>query len=173
MLLLLILSFKAIGQTIHDNRIEVQKRFVLTPIYNYRGQEYNKLKNLKAVILSTEDEQVKKYYRKFSTNLALSGVLGGVGGFMIGAPIGGALAGKKFNTPVFVGGIGVISLGFLVGSVSNRNAYNAIARYNELTSSDKKLSFVLLPSGQGVGIPAGDRCWRADYYPVVGLRIKL
>ena len=169
--LLLLLSTNAIGQTAYDDRIQVKEGFI--PVYTYQGQAYTKLKNLKAIILSTEDEQVKKYYRKYSTNRALSGISGGVGGVMIGFPIGGALAGEEFNTPVFVGGIAVISLGLLVERVSNRNAYKAIARYNELTSSDKKLSFVLLPSGQGVGIPAGERRWRVDYCPVVGLRIKL
>ena len=54
-----------------------------------------------------------------------------VGGFLIGYPIGSALAGGDFNTPMFASGVGAILVSFTLGVVANSKLSNAVSEFNQ------------------------------------------
>lgn len=99
--LLLFLSFSVFGQTASDS-ITIKGTFGGCKIYQ-NGQQLTVSKVGKIV---KSNELAYSQFQKANSTYVLSSIIGGVGGALIGYPLGGALAGKPMNWKMF--GIGSI-----------------------------------------------------------------
>jgi hypothetical protein len=57
-------------------------------------------------------------------------VAGGVGGFLIGFPIGSSLGGGEFNAPMFYSGLGVLAVALVLSKVADNHLVKAVEKYN-------------------------------------------
>ena len=84
-------------------------------------------------LLSTMKENPEAYdlmkSAKSTTDAAT--VLGAIGGFMIGWPLGSAIGGGDPNWALAGIGAGVLAIGIPVGISANRKVLNAVDRYNQ------------------------------------------
>jgi hypothetical protein len=82
--------------------------------------------------------EASKLIRQAQTNNTISLITGGIGGFLIGYPIGTAISGKEPNWILAGIGAGIAIISFPLSSSANKKAKQAIELYN---SSLKSTSF--------------------------------
>ncbi len=106
----------------------------------YRGVFYNKPDDVEGILLSIPNRQVSDYLESYRTNRGVGNVLAFVGGFGMGWPVGGAIAGRKFDTGIFLGGVAVAAIGVFVSMGAIKQLKYAADSYNK-TLLQKKISW--------------------------------
>jgi hypothetical protein len=105
--------------------------------YFYNGQEMNQMDHFEAVFGQINNAQVNNSFSSSKTWFTVANVFGGVGGAMIGWPIGQAIGGGKFNTPLFAAGVAVAGIGFALLPISRSNLADAVRAYNKTADAPK------------------------------------
>ncbi len=101
------------------------------------------------------NQQAYTQIKKAKTSLTMATILGGVGGFMVGWPIGTAIAGGEANWAMAGIGAGIIAVSIPISSSFNRQAKNAVATFNgdlHRSSFWQRNELKLQYSGNGVGL---------------------
>jgi predicted lipid-binding transport protein (Tim44 family) len=147
---LILLSFSLIhGQTSNDS-IRIEKVFGSYTFYQ-EGRRLN-LNQLAKTMKS--NPEAYKHIKKARSNYTGSMILGYAGGFMVGWPLGTAIAGGEPNWIIAGIGAGIIVASIPFTRKTNEQAKKAVELYNrgEVTGSyhDKpKLEFALNRNGIG------------------------
>lgn len=93
------------------------------------------------------------YMKKAKTNYDVAQVIGGIGGFMVGWPIGTAIGGGEPNWTMAAIGGGIVLLGLPLNSAFNKNAKKAVRSYNnEGDTSSRKINLGFAVDKYGVGV---------------------
>lgn len=112
-----------------QDTLTIKKTFGGSSIYTASG---DKISIANAIQWSDDNPQAKGYFRKAQTNVLFSNILDGVGGFLIGFQLGGAIVSGKVGSPesllIGAGLIGV-AIPFEIGK--NRNLKIAVEFYNK------------------------------------------
>ena len=106
----------------------------------YRGVFYSKPDDVQGILLSIPNRQVSDYLESYRANRSAGNVLAFVGGFGIGWPVGGVVAGRKFDTGIFLGGVGVAAIGVFISMGAFKQLKYATDSYNQ-TLLQKKISW--------------------------------
>jgi hypothetical protein len=128
---LLSLALASFGQVKSDS-IQVKKKAGTVFLQNNQNLTPKQL-----LEITKNNPEAHKLMQKAKTNSDVATVIGFIGGFLVGYPLGTALGGKDPNWSVAGAGAGliVVSIPFSVGYV--KNAKKAVAIYNNgLTKSD-------------------------------------
>ena len=99
------------------------------------------------------NQVAQEYMHKAKSNYDVAQVLGGIGGFMVGWPIGTAIGGGEPNWTMAAIGGGIVLLALPLNGGFNKNAKKAVDVYNNKgdTSLRKvKLDFAVDKYGVGV-----------------------
>lgn len=106
----------------------------------YKGVHYTKIEDLQRILLTNPNQEISQLFSSYQSSLSTAKVFSFVGGFAVGWPIGGAIAGRKFNTGLFAGGIGVTLIGLLINGGANAKLKQAITTFNQ-SNGERKVSF--------------------------------
>ncbi len=146
---LIILVFATL--TVTGQQIETKKVF--------GGHQF--LQNGKSLKFSEMESMMKsnteayQLIKSAKTNNGMAMVLGGVGGALIGWPLGTAMGGGEPNWTLAGIGAGLVVVSIPISSKANKKALKAVAIYNanlNATSSYFKPEFNLSLSSTGVGL---------------------
>src|SRR5690606_14955447 len=74
-------------------------------------------------------------------------VLSTAGGLLIGFPVGSALAGGDFNTPVFLSGVGLATVGLVLSKLSDNRLVRSVKAYNAALPPGMGLDWNWTPDG--------------------------
>ena len=99
------------------------------------------------------NEQAYKQMRSAQTTLTLTSVIGFAGGFMVGWPIGAAIAGGEPNWAL--AGAGLIAISIPLSIKFNKQAKQAVDNYNnglQARSFWDKRELKLAVKGNGLGL---------------------
>lgn len=108
----------------------------------YKGVEYFKPDDVVGVLSKDSNVEIAGYLDAYKTNISVGKVFSFIGGFGMGWPIGGLISGRKFDTGLFLGGVGVVAIGIGVfGSSAIKALKNATLSYNRRIK-EKKISFI-------------------------------
>ncbi len=111
------------------------------------------LKEMKNIL--KPDAEAYKLIKSAKSNNDIASVLGGVGGFMIGWPLGTAMGGGDPEWIMAGIGAGLVIVSFPLSSAASKKALKAVDKYNAgLSSSGNyfKPEFDLNINGNGIGI---------------------
>jgi hypothetical protein len=119
--------------------------------FRHRGE---KLSLAEASDLMSVNEQATAYMRSARSNYTMAQIVSGVGGFMVGYPVGTSMGGGKPNWALAGVGAGLIAVSVPFSIKANKQAKNAVAAYNEAatTTTSRKPVFRLGFSGNGLGM---------------------
>ena len=93
------------------------------------------------------------YMKKAKTNYDVAQVLGGIGGFMVGWPIGTAIGGGEPNWTMAAIGGGIVLLALPLNHGFNKNAKKAVGSYNDKgDASSRKIKLDFAVDKYGVGV---------------------
>lgn len=107
----------------------------------YKGVEYFKTDDIVSILSKDSNVEIGGYLDAYKTNIGVGKVFSFIGGFGMGWPIGGLIAGRKFDTGLFLGGVGVAAIGIGVfGSSAIKALKNATSSYNKRIN-ERKISF--------------------------------
>jgi hypothetical protein len=106
----------------------------------YKGYNYSKPADIESILLSVPNRQVSEYLESYKTNRGIGNVLVFVGGFGMGWPVGGVIAGRKFDTGLFLGGVAVATIGVFVAKGAMNQLKYAADSYNKALLT-KKISW--------------------------------
>lgn len=100
------------------------------------------------------NDQSAAYMRSARSNNTMSQIVGSIGGFMVGYPVGTSMGGGKPNWALAGVGAGLIAVSVPFSIAANKNARNAVAAYNEAAgvTSRNKTEFRLGFTGSGMGV---------------------
>lgn len=150
-LTLLLMIFSATyGQTANDS-IQMKKVFAGYQFY----QDGKRLTVSQLVKAMQPNEQAYQAIRQAQSSYTLASVIGGAGGFMVGWPLGAALAGGKANWTMAGIGAGLIVVSIPISSKFNKQAKNAVENFN---AGLRPIAFWdthelrIASSGNGVGL---------------------
>ena len=94
--------------------------------------------------------------KKAQTTNSLAHVFAGVGGFLIGFPIGQSLGGGDANWALAGIGAGIATIGFTISSKAYKRANQAVELYNDsldaTSSNEFKPEFQVIANKNGVGL---------------------
>jgi len=148
-LLVVSMSF-AFGQTATDS-ISMKKVFG-----GYRFYQGEQMLNMNQLVNTMKpNDQAYRQIKSAQASFTLAAIMSGVGGFMVGWPIGTALGGGEPNWTLAGVGAGLIVVSIPISQSFNKKAKQAVELYNAglQTSSfwDKnELNFSL--TGNGIGL---------------------
>ena len=148
--LLVIASAYSFGQTSSDS-IVMEK--VFGGYKFYQGGKSLSMNQLVNVMES--NEQAYKQMRSAQTTLTLTSVIGFAGGFMVGWPIGAAIAGGEPNWALAGAGAGLIAISIPLSIKFNKQAKQAVDNYNnglQARSFWVKRELKLAVKGNGLGL---------------------
>jgi hypothetical protein len=92
-------------------------------------------------------------YKKAKSNYDAGQVIGFIGGFMIGYPLGSALGGGDPQWGIAAGGVGLLLLNLPLISGYKKHSRNAIELYNGLSGSTaKNYSIEFTPTATGAKV---------------------
>ena len=95
-------------------------------------QQNGKLLKPKQLLEITKtNPEAFKYMQKAHKNYAPASILGAIGGFGIGYPLGGLIGGRDMNWTVFGIGAGFIASSIPFSSAYVKNAKTAVSIYNQ------------------------------------------
>jgi hypothetical protein len=109
----------------------------------------------KAMVGITEKvPEANAYMKKAKSNYDAAQVFGFVGAFGVGWALGGALGGGEFNTPIFLGGVGVMLVAIPFSSAYKKNAIKGADLYNgsKGLALESKPIWSLSANGNGIGV---------------------
>lgn len=146
---LVVLSYNVFGQTTSDSIIV---KTISGGCKIYQGSKQLTLSQL-AIAVQANDmayQQVKKA----QSNNTISSIIGGVGGFMIGYPLGTALGGGKPNWTMFGIGAGLVVISIPISNKCVKQVKSSVDIYNGGLSAKTQptTDFNLGLSGNGLAI---------------------
>jgi hypothetical protein len=117
-------------------------------------QNDQKLKMPEVVKMMESNPQASTYIKSARTNNTWSSVIGTIGGFMVGYPLGQAAGGGTANWTLAGIGGGLIVAAIPFSIKANKQAKNAVAAYNEglKSTSLRKTEFEFGFTDNGVGL---------------------
>ncbi len=122
----------------------------------YKFTQNGKMLKMADVVSALKSNEVAyKLARSAKSNLVISQLLGGAGGFMVGLPLGAAIGGGKANWTVAGIGAGLIIIAIPVSSGANKKMKKAVEIYNaelEQTSYRFKPEFKIISNRYGIGL---------------------
>jgi hypothetical protein len=137
--------FVIIGQLSFAQEINIYKTFG-----GYRFERDSVSISPKMVLEIMEvNPQAYAEFKRAKSNYATAGVLGAVGGFMIGFPIGTAVVGGDPEWGLAAGGLGLILVSIPFTSAFRNHALNALDTYNSSLSSSKRVKINFFLAGAG------------------------
>lgn len=133
-------------------KIEVEK---LLLGYNYT-QNGNPMSMKDLVKTMEPNQQAFDLIKKAQLNNTFASIIGFVGGFLIGWPIGTAIRGDKANWNLAGIGAGIAAIGIPFSSSASKQARQAVELYNSSFNSASfyKLNskFKIVANGNGIGL---------------------
>ena len=144
--LLIALCISAFAQTGEGN-IRMEKGFGGARFY----QDDRLLKPADVLNVMAPNEEAFAMFKKAKANYDAAQVFGFIGGFMVGWPLGTAIAGGDAQWGLAAGGAGVLLLSFPFSSAFNKHARNAVEIYNRepLYGRGNRVSISVVPYGAG------------------------
>ncbi|MGQ8336678.1 hypothetical protein ACUNWD_09015 [Sunxiuqinia sp. A32] len=118
-------------------------------------QNDQRLTMSKLVKAMEPNEQAYQEIKAARGTFTFATIVGGAGGFMLGWPIGGALAGDDMNWTMAGIGVGLIVVSIPITQKFNRQAKSAVNTFNgELKSSSffNRTEINLAANGNGIGL---------------------
>lgn len=106
----------------------------------YKGANYSKPKDIENILLSMPNQGVSDLAKSYRINTGIGNTLAFIGGFGMGWPVGGLISGKKFDTGLFLGGVGIAGIGIIFASTGQKQLKKAISSYNNNITA-KKISW--------------------------------
>lgn len=107
----------------------------------YKGNFYHKPDDVEGILLSIPDHQVSDYLQSYRLNRSVGNVLAFIGGFGMGWPVGGVIAGRKFDTGLFFGGVAVVAISVFVSIMGAMKQLKYAADSYNKTFMQKKISW--------------------------------
>lgn len=103
----------------------------------------------------TTNSLASDHYQQAKKNILPATIFGSAGGFLIGYPLGSAIAGGKFNFGLLGIGVGLVGVSIPFSSAYNKHTRKAVQVYNgsvigAIKSSKPKVSSFLGASGLGL-----------------------
>lgn len=102
------------------------------------------------------NSEARKFMQSAKSNIGMSTVLGGAGGFLIGWPIGSAIGGGEPNWLLAAGGVVLVGVSLPLSNSGYKKARKAVNIYNQQledpSGSKFKPQFELAASAQGIGL---------------------
>lgn len=151
MVLILLVILTAI-LSCNGQKIEMEE--YITGYKFYQNDKYLTTNDLVSIMES--NSEAYQLIKSAQSNKIFSQLLGGVGGFLIGWPVGSAIAGDEPNWTMAIVGAGLVFISFPFSAKSNRKTKNAVDIYNaEFLSSlryEFKPQFRLAIIGNGIGL---------------------
>jgi hypothetical protein len=114
----------------------------------YKGANYRKPSDIESILLLIPNQEISELAKSYRTNTGVGNTLSFIGGFVMGWPVGGAIAGKKFDTGLFLGGVGVVGIGVIFALTGQKQLKQAISSYNNILAKKISWSPVLYQSEQ-------------------------
>jgi outer membrane lipoprotein SlyB len=150
-ILTLILAF-AVTTICNAQKIEIKKVF--------GGHQYTQNENrmtMGALVKAMEsNSDALEFMKKAKSNNVFASILGGVGGALIGFPIGTAIGGGDANWTLAGIGAGLVAIGIPISSGVHKNTKKAIDLYNSslnsVSHSEFKPDFKIVANGNGIGL---------------------
>lgn len=100
--------------------------------------------------------EAQSLIKKAKANNVTATILGGVGGFFIGYPIGRAIGGGEPYWSLVGVGLGFVGLSVAISASANSKAKNAVGLYNAALSDSSyhkhRKEFNILVNGNGIGL---------------------
>lgn len=133
-------------------KIEVEK-----VLLGYKYTQNGNPMSMKDLVKTMEpNQQAFSLIKKAQLNNTFASIIGFVGGFLIGWPIGTAIRGDKANWTLAGIGAGIAAIGIPFSSSANKQARQAVELYNSSFNSASfyKLNskFKIVASGNGIGL---------------------
>lgn len=101
------------------------------------------------------NESAYTQMKSAKNDLVLSQIIGGVGGFLIGWPLGAAVAGGDPNWTMAAVGAGLVVVSIPISKSFNKKAKSAIREYNQgllSSANQRKPQYNFVLSGNGIGL---------------------
>lgn len=148
-LLAVSMSF-AFGQTASDS---ISMKKVFGGYQFYQGEQILNMNQL--VNMMKPNEQAYQQIKSAQSTFTIATIIGGVGGFMVGWPIGTALGGGEPNWTMAGIGAGLFVVSIPITLSSNKKAKQAVETYNgglQTSSFWDKNELKLSLTGNGIGL---------------------
>ncbi len=146
----LIISISIFSQNSNDS-IQIIK---LNRNYSYEQNSHVlNYQEIKEILKA--DKEATRYLKSAKLSNDISTALRWAGGFLIGYPIGGLIAGKKVNTSMLTVGIGFLVIDIPVSIAVKKNLFKSISVYNDhknatgLIDNDYDLQMGITQNGIG------------------------
>ena len=148
--LIILVSLSLTG---YSQKINIKKSF-LGIKYTQNDKPLNMTELVSAMKSNQEAYDLAK---KAKSNYGVAQILGGVGGFLIGYPLGTAMGGGKPNWPVAGAGAAIVLVAVPISIGANKKMKKAIHLYNSgLTESSynfrPRYNFIANAKGFGIAI---------------------
>lgn len=137
--------------SVNAQKIEIKKKMGTNMLY----QNDAKLSFSQTLALMKTNTDAYQLMKSAKTNMIWGSILGGVGGALIGFPIGTSIGGGKANWTLAAVGAGVALASIPLNSAYNKKSSEAVTLYNagiSATSYQFKPTFHLNVNGSGLGL---------------------
>ena len=102
------------------------------------------------------NQEAFKLIKKAQANTTVASIIGGVGGALIGYPLGTALGGGEADWSLLGIGAGIVVIAIPIASNANKNAKNAVELYkaslNPTSYNQFKPKFEFISNRDGLGL---------------------
>jgi hypothetical protein len=149
-----ILLFVCISSTFGQNpadSIVMKKAFG-----GYQFYQYDKRLNMSQLVEAMQtNEQAYKEIKAAQSTYTFAAIIGGAGGFMVGWPLGTAVAGGEPNWTLAGIGAGLIVISIPISQKFNKQAKTAVNTFNDglkTSSFLEKTELRLAFTGNGIGL---------------------
>ena len=151
LLFLLTLSFFSNSAFAQSRTDSIHVKQMLGPVFSKNGEV---LRPKELLEITKSNPEAYKAMKKAKTNNDVGSVIGGIGGALVGFPLGTAVAGGKANWTVAAVGAGLIavSIPFIIGYAKNArkavNIYNSDLAQSQLAKPELKFGL----NSYGIGV---------------------
>lgn len=122
----------------------------------YTYYQNGKALSMKSLIATMENTEAFEVIKEAKSKNTLANILGGVGGFMIGYPLGTSIGGGDANWTLAGVGAGLIVIALPISSKANKKTKEAIDIYNTSLKTSSfhyfEPQFKMLANGKGIGL---------------------
>ena len=151
MILTLIISIITLS-TCNAQKIEIKKVFIG---YKYTQNGNNLSLSELSNVVKTNAKSFE-LIKKAKIKMVFGSIIGGIGGVLIGFPIGTAIGGGEPNWTLAGIGVGCIAIGIPLGIGADKNINEAAENYNTSLNptafNNSRPEFKLKANGQGLGL---------------------
>ncbi len=152
--IILILSI-ALAAVISCNAQKIEMKKVFGGGYQYKQND--KRVTMNNLVKAMENNPTAyTLMKKAQSNTMLAAVTGGLGGALIGFPIGTAIAGGKANWTLAGIGAGLAAISIPISAKANKNARKAVELYNNSLDATaykpSKTEFSIVANNNGIGL---------------------